>query len=80
MILDGIDLPRPGEAFELVAAAIAEPELGRVEHVADAGGDENLAGSCQIHQSRRGMHSDTADAVRSNLDLADVVVHAPVRA
>ena len=57
---------------QLVDAPVGEAEARAAHEVADAAGDEDLAGACQAHSPCCGMHVDPAQLPFEHLALADV--------
>ena len=62
----------PGHALQRVAAPLDELDAGARDQVADARGDEHLAGLAERDQARRDRDAETGDVVAAPLDLARV--------
>src|SRR6266508_1166828 len=78
--LHGEDLPFAGDAFELVAAAVGELDVGPLHQVAHRARDQHLARTGKARDPRSDVHCDPGEVVATQLALAGVDAGADFQA
>src|SRR5919108_2201626 len=68
----GIELPRPGDALQVMDSAVVERDARPRDEVAHGARRQNLAGPSQGRHARTGMDGDPAHPILRDLDLSGV--------
>ena len=69
---DCVELPRSGDAFELVLSSVLEVDIGACDKVLDGRGDDHLPGTGERRHPRSDVDCDAGNVVAAEFDLPSV--------
>ena len=75
-----VEMPRVGDALQLVLASVFEDQSRAHGEVFDRGTDQNLPGACERADPGGDVHREAADAVTGEFDLPGVASGADAQA